>query len=84
MGRNSVLDDLAEVIDTEYGLSDLSVDAFIDEQKELRGAFDVRYLEETTTFGGHTDRYAHFHISDKGTIITVYYWESRDGWLAKS
>lgn len=84
MGRNSELDDLAESFDIDYALSDLSVDAFIDEQKERHGAFDIRYLEETTTFGGHTDNYAHFHILNKGIVVTIYYWASKDGWRAKS
>lgn len=84
MGRNVESNDIGEQINSEYASLDLPVDVFIKEQIKHRQAFDIRYLEEAESYGGHTDKYAHFHIVHNNNVLTLYYWESRDRWFCKS
>ena len=84
MGRSIETMSIGDQINAEYHSLDLPVDMFIEEQVAKRCGFDIRYLEETPAYGGHSDHYAHFHIVHGGQVLTLYYWQSRDCWFCKS
>lgn len=78
MARNSGTLTLAQDVNVDWQASDLSVDMFIEEQVSKRCGFDIRYLHES-----YDDKYAVFHVVDKGSVATLYYWESRNEWFCK-
>lgn len=83
MGRTTATESMADVLTREFHEMELPVNMFIEEQVVRRCGFDIRYLEEVETYGGHTDNYAHFHVVSGHSVMCFYYWEKDDKWYCK-